>query len=84
MRIARFCRRMMCDPALESFLRELSEWNEIFEKKTDFLLSGAYCCSTNPSEKFSVFKMSKSTTAKNISAFADLVKVSRNKISFDL
>ena len=31
-----------------------------------------------------VFKMSKSTTAKNISAFADLVKVSRKKISFDL
>ena len=33
--------------------------------------------------QFSVFKMSKSTTAKNINAFADLVKVSRKNISFD-
>ena len=53
-----------------------------FLGKIWFFAFWGYCCSTSPSAKFSVFNISKSTTAKNMIAFADLVKVSRKIISF--
>ena len=36
MRIARFCRRVMCDPALERFLRELSNRIKFLDKNWFF------------------------------------------------
>ena len=76
---------MTCDPALESFLRVLCNWNKIFGKFSFFMLFGVGPSGSNNKKykKFITYLMSKSRTADIITAFADLVKVSRKITSFD-